>query len=135
MIFIINTATQGATSVALIKGDSFYKKTVAGKESGKILVLLDNLLKKVKAKKEDLTGVVVVSGPGPFTSVRQGVVVANALARLLNIPIIGVRAEEFNLDKKSVADYEAKLKKVKAGKIVLPFYDREPNITKPKVSI
>jgi len=135
MFFIINTAIQGATSVVLVKGDSFYKKTAAGKESGKILVLLDKLLKKIKAKKEDLAGVVVGNGPGPFTSVRQGVVVANALGRLLDIPIIGVRAEEFNLDKKSVADYEAKLKKSKAGKIVLPFYDREPNITKPKVSM
>src|SRR5689334_6121396 len=39
----------------------------------------------------DLTGIVIFSGPGSFTSLRIGHAVANALADSLSIPIVGAR--------------------------------------------
>jgi tRNA A37 threonylcarbamoyladenosine modification protein TsaB len=132
MIFIINTAKQEEIFSAIRKGDFLYKKKIKGRQSGKILFILDGLLKKAKEKKENLSGIIVVNGPGPFTSVRQGVVVANALGKLLNIPVLGVNADDFIFDEEFIKICEKKLKKIKPGKIVLPFYNREPNITRPK---
>ena len=99
------------------------------RQSERLLPAIDLLLKKAKVKLQDLAGIAVVRGPGPFTATRIGVTVANALSYALNIKIAGLRADEFNTVEAMIAMGWKKLKKEKAGKIVEPVYDREPNIT------
>ena len=77
-------------------------------------------------------GLSCVSGPGHFAAVRQGVVAANTFGYLLRVPTVGVRLSEFKNDEGFIKVGELKLRRTKAGKIVMPFYGREPNITKPK---
>lgn len=104
----------------------------AGGHSKIILNLLDKLLKKNKFKLDDLKGVTVVTGPGSFTGIRIGLVVANALVYLLKIPALGVRADEFETTKDLIKLAQKKLSKMKGRQFVLPFYGKEPNITVPR---
>ena len=85
---------------------------------------IDKLLKTQKIKLSALKKIVVASYGGSFTSLRIGVITANALAYALKIPV------------------ESEMKTKKANKrfgrysLVEPVYDREPNIgisKKPKL--
>ncbi len=80
-------------------------------------------------KLKTLKGIVVVSGPGPFTALRIGVATANTLAWALNIPIVGYALDEFKDIQELAKIAENKIKKAKRGVIIEPFYGKEPNIT------
>ena len=78
------------------------------------------------AQLSDLTGIIIFSGPGSFTSLRIGHTVANTLADGLNIPIIGTRGENWlKIGIKA-------LPSTKPAIPALPFYGAEANITRPK---
>lgn len=127
MILSINTLGEEAT-VSLHEG---------GKEVDRIfwtgfrqLHLLVSKVEELAGKHglevKDIKGVVVYRGPGSFTAVRIGAVVANSLAAGLNIPVSYYQRDE------QIADGILRLKKQKIGSLVMPLYDREPNITHPK---
>ncbi|MBU1178385.1 tRNA (adenosine(37)-N6)-threonylcarbamoyltransferase complex dimerization subunit type 1 TsaB [Patescibacteria group bacterium] len=60
------------------------------KQSEELLVKIDELLQANKAEQEDLTGVVVVNGPGSYTGIRVGVSTGNALGFTLGVSVVGV---------------------------------------------
>lgn len=129
MILLVNTADQGSITVAIARAGNviaFKEVTTPYHGAGKILLAIEQLLKK---QKKSLKGVIVVSGPGPFTAVRLGVVVANTVAWSLHIPITGIKRTAFS----TLADLGSKstalMKRAKKGKLVVPFYGKEPNIT------
>ena len=75
----------------------------------------------------DLRGIIVCVGPGSYTGVRVGVTVANSMALSLNIPIVGYKREEdFNRADLQLPIFIAP---------VMPYYEREPLITKPKARL
>ncbi len=85
----INSATQ-RTSAALLKNGKLLaeKSWISNKdEAEKILPAIQALLKKTKNRWQDITEIFVVTGPGPFTGLRIGVTVANALAWSTGSPI------------------------------------------------
>jgi tRNA A37 threonylcarbamoyladenosine modification protein TsaB len=130
-ILFINTVVFGEILVGLFGGESVMQKKIKG-NSDKLLVLIDKILEKNKIKPEDINGIAVVSGPGSFTAVRQGVLAANALGFFLRIPVAGIRLDEFKGDNELIAIIEGRMKKTRVGETVLPFYGGEPNITKPR---
>lgn len=77
-------------------------------------------------KMTDVTGFVVFSGPGSFTSLRIGHAVANSLAHGLSVPVVGEGGEEW------LSEGLAKLEKAPIGVPVMPHYGAEANISKPK---
>jgi tRNA A37 threonylcarbamoyladenosine modification protein TsaB len=81
-------------------------------------------LKKQKVKVRDFKKIVVVIGPGHFSRIRSGVTTANALAFALNIPVVGIKVQ-------NSYDWK-KISKMSGKKMALPFYGKEPNITKAK---
>lgn len=85
------------------------------KETEKLLPLIDTTLKKNDLNLKDIKSIEVNNRGGSFTSLRIGVITANALGYALGIPVEG----------------EVKSNKVKSKKfdIVSPIYAREPNIT------
>lgn len=84
---------------------------------------LDKKLKKVKP-----SGIVVVTGPASFTSARQGVMVANALAFAWRIPVAGLTLLEFERVH-SRGSWAQVMAKTHPGEFAEPLYDRAPNIS------
>lgn len=66
---------------------------------------IDRLFKEAGIKPSNLEGVVVMKGPGSFTSVRVGVAVANPFAHQLKIPIVGLTTDEFYRFKTNESDF------------------------------
>lgn len=107
-------------------------------ESGRTLA--DELLSRLQAflaghhaTFTDLTGIVILSGPGSFTSLRIGHTVANALADSLGIPVAGApSAAVADVDTAWIVPALAALAATAPGTPALPHYGAEANITKPK---
>lgn len=87
---------------------------------------IHKFLEQQHTSTKELTGLIVFSGAGSFTGLRIGATVANALAYANEIPITAGVGEDW------ITDGLAKLKSTKPEEYVIPTYDREPNITKPK---
>lgn len=141
MILIINTADVKQVFIGIInKGKLVAKKNFQAQyqQAEKLLVEIDKLIKQSTIR--NLKGIIVVSGPGPFTALRIGVITANTLAWALKIPVAGVKLTEFKNVDELVEISESKIKKVKKaprlrsgqGNMVEPFYGKEPNITMKK---
>lgn len=96
--------------------------------SGALLVLLASKIGLTRLKKTE--GVCVVSGPGSFSSVRGGVLVANLLARFLKKPLVGILAPQAEDLPALYARLHAH--EIPAQAFVAPVYDAEPNITLPR---
>ena len=135
MILIINTSQNDHIEIILAKkAGSFKVKKISGnrQQAEKLLVSINILLKKNQVLTSQLKGIGVVSGPGGFTSLRIGIATANALAFGLRVPVVGVNAKDF-VDNQGLAEKVfKKMTKAVKGRIVVPIYDREPNITKKK---
>lgn len=118
MILYINTISKDKMIIGLRgKEKSFEKKIETDhNQAEKLLPAIEAFLKAKKVRLSDLKKVIVASHGGSFTSLRIGVITANALAYALKIP---VEAEEKNgKNNKKFGRYS----------IVEPDYDREPNI-------
>ncbi len=123
MILYINTTSHEEIIIAL--RDS--AKTIVQKkfraprqQAEKLLPAIAQLLQDQKVKLKTLKKIIVANQGGSFTSLRIGVITANALAYALKIP---VEAEpKTKLKNKKFASYS----------IVEPLYDRAPTIGAPK---
>ncbi|TES97373.1 hypothetical protein E3J85_00490 [Patescibacteria group bacterium] len=96
--------------------------------SAQFLTWIDEFLSVNTASKEDLKGLVVIRGPGSFTTLRVVVSTLNALAYALDIPIIGV-------DKSKGFSRGIVEKLLGAGNFktpVAPYYKEPPKVTKPR---
>ena len=91
-----------------------------------LLKFLEFCLSEAGGSWEDLTGIVVMYGPGSFTGLRIGITVANTIADSESVAIVGCGGESWRSDGK------ARLAAGEDQKIVLPNYGREARITKPR---
>lgn len=135
MILIINTAPKEYLEIILASKKTDYKslKIQGGfNQAEKLLPTIDRLLKKQKIKKEQLKGLGVVAGPGGFTAIRIGIAVANVFSYALNLPLVAIKVGEFNDNSGLVGLVFDRIKTTPKAKLVMPIYDREPNITLPK---
>jgi tRNA threonylcarbamoyladenosine biosynthesis protein TsaB len=131
MILALKTSGP-STYAALYKSDDS-AATPLGElkwESGRALAdellgRLEALLHSAGAQWVDLTGIVIFSGPGSFTSLRIGHSVANSLADSLTLPIAGATGEEW------IGRGMESLSQAQPGRPALPDYGAEPNITHP----
>jgi tRNA threonylcarbamoyladenosine biosynthesis protein TsaB len=131
MILALKTA--GATTEAWLFAAADSPKPVAtlewesGRElSDQLLGRLTDLIQSQHRTLADLTGIVIFSGPGSFTSLRIGHTVVNALSDSLGIPVVGTTGDDW------LELGRAQLPKTKPGHPALPHYGAEANITKPK---
>ncbi len=124
MWLFIDTTEVGRIRFGLLKSDGNRIWKVAAR-SGSLLPRIAMRIGLATIKK--VKGVVVVSGPGSFSSVRGGVIVANLLSRFLSVPLIGVTQDQ-------AVGLSELARRVMAGgisssKFVFPIYSQEPNIT------
>ena len=75
----------------------------------------------------DITGIGAMKGPGSFTGLRIGLTVLNTLADTLRVPIVGATLSETWRQ-----EALGRLAADENDTLVLPFYGREANITKPR---
>jgi len=135
MVLFINTSNDNQLDVFLIKkNEVFDSMSLSGdfKVSENLLGLIEKILNKNELAFKNLKGVIVVSGPGPFTSLRIAVTVANTMAYSLKIPVVGVENEQDVSDEKLIDLGLDLLTKAPAGELIKPFYNKEPNITMAK---
>lgn len=97
-----------------------------------LLSSLSELLKKKNKKVTILKGICVVTGPGRFSFLRTGIVLANTLGFALKIPVAGMFKDDFKNKNEFIKKGLEKLKKIKKFTPVAPEYGKEPNITMPK---
>lgn len=124
----IDTHRAGAFRLGSIARGTMDLRTYEGR--ARDLLVRFARLRKTRASWE---GVVVVAGPGTFSSIRTGVLYANLLSTCLCLPLVGVSVEE--------ASDEARLraclfdgKRHASASYVAPIYDAEPNITIPRAA-
>jgi len=134
-VLFIDTSKDKQLDVFLISANKIVgKQSLKGnyKVSENLLKLIDKLLKLNKITFRQLDAILVVPGPGPFTSIRIAIAVANTLAYILQIPVIGIEPIK---DRKRLLQLVAlmtkDLKNVHTSYLE-PIYGSEPNITKPK---
>lgn len=119
MTLYINTVSSEEIIIALYDKTKLVieKKIIAPRQqSERLIPAIDKLLKSKKIKLTDLKKIRVENYGGSFTSLRIGVITANALAYALKIPV----EANSKINKKN--------KKFGAYSIVEPVYNREPNI-------
>ncbi|MDI6816596.1 MAG: tRNA (adenosine(37)-N6)-threonylcarbamoyltransferase complex dimerization subunit type 1 TsaB [Actinomycetota bacterium] len=92
LILSIDTSSPVLT-VALHNGDMIVGEETTWMPRGhmsKLIPFIDELLTTKGFKIDDVTQMVVGSGPGSYTGLRIGMVIARTFAQLLEVPIIGV---------------------------------------------
>lgn len=135
MILLIDTSQDKAV-IALGEEEKIISKRVwqaRFRQSEMLLPAIDRLLKRSKLTLKNLTGIVVNSGPGSYTSLRVGIATANALSFGLRIPIVGIKKKALGIKELfKIGSRKLGNKQFKIGDIVVPFYGRKPHITKSK---
>lgn len=91
-----------------------------------LLAKITELLAGHQAGLADLTGIIIFSGPGSFTSLRIGHSVANALADSLGLPVVSARGNDW------LVTGAAAVMTAVPGRPALPYYGAEAHITKPR---
>jgi len=138
MYLFINTQNNEYIELAVVddQGSIIMENKISARyeQSEKLLDEIEKIMKKGKTEFSGLKGVIVVTGPGGFTSLRIGVTTANTLAWILQIPIVGIKSENKDLGEVVKEGYK-KIKNKKSFKQVLPEYGREPNITVKKIKM
>jgi tRNA threonylcarbamoyladenosine biosynthesis protein TsaB len=128
MYLALKTASN-TSELTLVDGSGQEKERYSW-ESGRTLaeLLLEeikDLLKRNQLDWAQLEGLVVFEGPGSFTGLRIGITVANTIAYTRKIPIVGTRGDDW------IKQGAERLAKGENDTQVAPFYDRQPNITRP----
>lgn len=87
MTLFIDTHSNIITIALLGKTNIIKQKETNHKHSEHVLNMIKSILDENIIKKEDISEIIVVNGPGSFTGIRIGVVIAKTLSYTLNIKI------------------------------------------------
>lgn len=91
-----------------------------------ILQKINTILESKNCKLADISGLIVFTGEGSFTGLRIGTTVANAIAYSNNVPIVVSSGSDW------IDTGLKEIKEAKPGKLAVPIYHSEPNITQSK---
>lgn len=130
MYLFINTTNNEQIDLGIIEqGKGFIvRENIPAKfeQEEKLLASLHEVLQKQGAEKDDIKGIIALTGPGSFSALRIGLSVANTLAWSLNIPILGLTNKEWHEEK--IETYINQLQEVDTFKPIMPHYGKGPNI-------
>jgi tRNA A37 threonylcarbamoyladenosine modification protein TsaB len=124
MTLYINTIIDNKIKIVLIlknKKEIVKISQVKCNQAEKLLVLINNLLLENKISLRHIKKIIVADKGGSFTSLRVGILSANALAYALKVPVISESGRNAFL--------------FKNFQIVKPIYSQLPNIGQSKKKI
>ena len=124
MKLYIDTSDRDRVEVAVKKGDKVFcvKKFLAKyRQAEKLLVEIEKMLEVAEIKLKNIKEIKVENRGGSFTSLRIGVITANALGFGLGIPVTTVQGGDI----KTGEDFS----------VIKPEYSQEPTITLKKNSL
>lgn len=106
MILAVNTAARTHELALLHGGELLMEKRweEARDDVDRLIPTLKAILEELGLSKNEITEIVVIKGPGSFTSVRTGVAFANALAEGLGAKLYGMDTFECLERKAALAD-------------------------------
>ena len=126
---LIDTSTSNIT-VSITEGKNIlynYHEIIKVDVSSKLMPIIDEGLKKNNLLLNDIDKIFIVNGPGSFTGIRVGVIVAKTIAWTLKKDIIPISSLELmattNTDKK----YIVPMIDARRGNIFTGIYDNELN--------
>lgn len=131
MLLFINPTEKNSIALRLYKSKKLFSqiKLRGGiKITERLVESIQKFLAKNNLELSNLAGIILAIGPGGFTSLRICCVIVNTLCQLKGIPSFGAPISQLDADEKIISA----MKKLKTNQILLPAYDREPNITIPK---
>ncbi len=138
MYLVIHTAAADAVEVGVCTDTQCKRTRIQGdfKVSEQLLVLVDRTMRDFGMRLADVRAIGVVEGPGPFTSLRVGVAVANTLGYVLAVPVValpkGLVDPDWNEQGIRERIAAGAAKKDDTFDLVMPVYGGEPNITLKK---
>lgn len=136
MVIYLDGSGHNQVTIALVDTEGNIRRRVYRQgdwhQSDKIIGLIDQLLRRVGQTMADITGVIVVRGPGGFTAVRLSVAIANALGYVGRFPVVGVVRRLTDSDAHLIARGRWLLSRQRRTRLVLPEYSGRPHITLPR---
>ncbi|MBI4281705.1 hypothetical protein HY625_02660 [Candidatus Uhrbacteria bacterium] len=123
ILFLDTTSDTYVLALATREGRLFYTRKIVRDEriGDRVFHIVENFLKKKKP-----TAIIAVTGPGRFSGIRHGMSIANTLAFVWHIPLIGI-------EKKDNETLQALVKRALLQKtsssLLTPRYGQEPTIT------
>lgn len=114
MKYLFIDASENLTHVQTGTEKDFHAKTIDTNRdfAAKITEICDNMLKEADWKKEDLTHLVVCTGPGSLTGLRVADGFLRTLAMVLNIPLIGIDLFKWSVQTLSDNNFEGEARLV-----------------------
>lgn len=98
MAILLSIETSTSTSSVALHGDgvliSQEVNAIPQSTASQLAVMIQRLLKQSQIQPNELSGLVVTSGPGSYTGLRIGVATAKGLCYALSIPLIAVNSLE-----------------------------------------
>jgi tRNA A37 threonylcarbamoyladenosine modification protein TsaB len=126
MVLYLDTTDNEQARIVVLSSEhkvSEYSMALGNAESFPLAV--NDYLTKQKLTWSNIHLIAVRVGAGYHSHIRTGVVLANALAYALDVPVVGVEGEP---------DYK-KIILQKGSRAIVPVYSGKPNISKPKARV
>ncbi|HLC99775.1 MAG TPA: hypothetical protein VJC11_02315 [Patescibacteria group bacterium] len=98
----------------------------------KLLGRIVEFFKKHQLELSDIAGIISVTGPGSFTSIRSTLSIVNTWAGIASVPIVGISRNNFSTPGDFIKKGLNLVQKTKKPKIITPFYGALPRITAPR---
>jgi len=128
----IDTATSYVT-ISIIKDNNIlykFQEFIKDDMSSKILPIIETGFNNVDFNLKELDRIFVVNGPGSFTGVRIGVVIAKTISWGFNIPVIAISSLELMASTPTDKKYIIPMIDARRGNVFGAIYDNNLNIVK-----
>lgn len=129
---LIDTSTSNLI-VSIIKDNEIkyiYQEKILAEMSSKLLPIIDNGLKEINLKLNDIDKIFVVNGPGSFTGIRVGVTVAKTIAWALKKDIIPLSSLELIATTNTSKKYIVPMIDARRNNVFAGIYDNNLNCVK-----